>query len=310
MRMKLGKDECLAQKAAFSNALTDFVRGLSDYVSAEDGQWTVKGFIDIFKNVYTISSDTKIVSKILEIHLFPRILQFADENGYSIVLAEHQNWYPDLSFVKRDNQAIKFAIDLKTTYRDPDCPGHVNGFTLGSHGAYFRDRASTKNIQFPYADYSGHFCVGIIYTRADSEYLDETEVVCVKELAEGADDAGDHKYCVTSVDNLRSITSVVKDFQFFVCEKWRLASDKQGSGNTANIGSITCIEDILTGNGVFAKLGEEWFDNYWMNHGITTMMKKRKAVIIRSIADFLDFKGGDKSQIVPMRTKRKAAAKE
>jgi len=308
--MKLGKDECLAQKAAFSNALTDFVRGLSDYVSAEDGQWTVKGFIDIFKNVYTISSDTKIVSKILEIHLFPRILQFADENGYSIVLAEHQNWYPDLSFVKRDNQAIKFAIDLKTTYRDPDCPGHVNGFTLGSHGAYFRDRASTKNIQFPYADYSGHFCVGIIYTRADSEYLDETEVVCVKELAEGADDAGDHKYCVTSVDNLRSITSVVKDFQFFVCEKWRLASDKQGSGNTANIGSITCIEDILTGNGVFAKLGEEWFDNYWMNHGITTMMKKRKAVIIRSIADFLDFKGGDKSQIVPMRTKRKAAAKE
>ena len=75
---------------------------LTEYVSAEDGQWTVKGFIDIFKSVYTISSDTKIVSKILEIHLFPQILRFAEETGFSIVLAEHQNWYPDLSFVKRE----------------------------------------------------------------------------------------------------------------------------------------------------------------------------------------------------------------
>jgi hypothetical protein len=122
---------------------------LGEYVSADDGQWTVKGFIDIYKTIYTISSDTKIVSKILEIHLFPKILQFAEENGYSIVLAEHQNWYPDFSFVKKDNQAVKFAVDLKTTYRDPDFPGHVNGFTLGSHGAYFKYRSSGKNIQFP-----------------------------------------------------------------------------------------------------------------------------------------------------------------
>jgi len=45
-----------------------------------------------------------------------------------------------------------------------------------------------------------------------------------------------------------------------VCEKWRLASDKQGSGNTANIGSITFIRDILAGNSVLARLEEEWFN--------------------------------------------------
>jgi hypothetical protein len=269
----MNNKERQTEKEAFSTALTDFVKGIGGYVSAENGQWTVKGFIDIFKNIYTISSDTKIVSKILEIHLFPRILQFAQDNGYSIVLAEHQNWYPDFSFVKQNNQAVKFAVDLKTTYRDPDFPGHVNGFTLGSHGAYFKERTSTKNIQFPYSEYSGHFCLGIIYTRTAAKDLADTEIVHVKELEDGPVAEPPHRYRVTSVDSLRSIASVVRDFQFFVCEKWRLASDKQGSGNTANIGSITWIQDILSGNGVFARLGEKWFDEYWMNHGVTTRMK-------------------------------------
>ena len=298
------------ERSAFFTALAHFVTGLDGYVSAEDGQWTVKGFIDIYKNIYTISSDTKIVSKILEIHLFPQILQFAQDNGYSMVLAEHQNWYPDITFIKRDDQNVKFAVDLKTTYRDPNFPGHVNGFTLGSHGAYFKNRTSTKNIQFPYADYSGHFCLGIIYSRVDGKDLDETKVIHVTELEDKGSKRPLHKYSVATVDNLRSVASVVKDFQFFVCEKWRLASDRQGSGNTANIGSITHIEDILAGNGVFAKLGEDWFDEYWMNYGASTMIKKGKTIPIKSIEDFLDFRGGDKSKIVAVKTKRKINSKE
>ena len=98
-------------KTDFANKLSELVAGLKSHVCTEDGQWTVKGFIDIFRNVYTISSDTKIVSKILEIHLFPRILQFAEENGYKIVLADHQNYYPDISFVKAGNDAVKFAVE-------------------------------------------------------------------------------------------------------------------------------------------------------------------------------------------------------
>jgi len=107
------------------------------------------------------------------------------------------------------------------------------------------------------------------------------------------------------MENLRSIASVIRDFQFFVCEKWQLASDRQGSGNTANIGSITAINDILRGNGIFAKLGEEWFDEYWMNYGVTTMKKGRKAIPIRKLEDFVEFKGGDKKLIVPIETKRR-----
>lgn len=291
-----------ALKKAFLTALKEFAKELRDHASGEDGQWAVKGFIDIYRNVFTVSSDTKIVSKILEMHLFPRLLAFAEQNGYSIVLAEKQNWYPDLSFVHKSDPNLKFAVDLKTSYRDPDFAGHVNGFTLGSHGAYFKDRTSTKNIQFPYSSYAAHICLGVIYSRVGADELDETRSFAVKELG-GVNRKQNANGPEITVDDLRSITSVVRDFEFFVCEKWQLASDKQGSGNTANIGAITWIEDIRLGHGVFAKLGEKWFDEYWMNHGQATMLRAGKSVPIKTLADFMDFKGADKKLITPVRTK-------
>lgn len=207
----------MTEKENFATKLEEFVTELKEHISTDDGQWTIKGFIDIFKNVYTISSDTKIVSKILEIHLFPKILHFAHTNGYKVVLADHQNYYPDISFVKASDESIKFAVDFKTTYRNPKKPHLCNGFTLGSHGKYFENRTSTKNIQFPYSSYSGHFCLGIIYDRVDGATIDETRA--------------------RSIDELHSITSVVRNFQFFVAEKWKIASDKGGSGNTAIVPS-------------------------------------------------------------------------
>jgi hypothetical protein len=162
-------------KQEFQENLWAFVQSLGTYVSTDDGQWTIKGFIDIYKNIYTISSDTKIVSKILEIHIFPKLLNFAEQYGYALVLAEHQNYYPDISFVSVTDERIKFAVDFKTTYKLTDYPGFCNGFTLGSHGEYFVNRESSKNIQFPYKDYLGHFCLGIIYSRAEVGDIDETK---------------------------------------------------------------------------------------------------------------------------------------
>ena len=51
-------------KAAFKKELDRFAAKLKHYVSTDSGDWTVKGFIDVFKNIYTISADTKIISKI------------------------------------------------------------------------------------------------------------------------------------------------------------------------------------------------------------------------------------------------------
>lgn len=272
----------MTTKSQFEKSLKTFAKTLTKHVSTDDGQWTVKGFIDTFRNVYTISSDTKIVSKILEIHLFPKILAFAEEQGFAVVLAEHQNYYPDISFVLKADESVEFAIDFKTTYRKPDKPWLCNGFTLGSHGKYFQDRTSTKNIQFPYASYSGHFCLGIIYDRAEDATIDET------------------RSC--PLDELQSIISVISNIQFFVAEKWRIASDKGGSGNTANIGSIQRIRCILSGKGMFSKLGEDWFDDYWMNYGkITTKTAGGKIAKITSLEDFVRYRSGDTSLIVPRR---------
>lgn len=273
-------------KDEFKRHLSELAKTLSGHVVTEDQQWTIKGFIDVFRNVYTISADTKIVSKILEIHLFPILLTFAQKYGYRIVLADHQNYYPDLSFVSAIDDDLKFAVDFKTTYRILKKPGFCNGFTLGSHGTYFIDRDKKKNIQFPYNQYAGHFCLGIIYTRTDTGDIDETRVY--------------------NDNQLQSIISVIKDIEFFVCEKWEIASDSQGSGNTANIWSIVCIKDILSGNGVFKNLGEEWFDDYWMNYGkITITSKTGEQKKITKLAEFLEFKGKDPSLANPsMRTNR------
>lgn len=269
----------MAIKDEFENKLRDFVSTVGSSVALENGEWTVKGFIDIFRNVYTISSDTKIVSKILEIHLFPAILRFAEENGYKLVLAQHQNYYPDISFVLAADENVRFAVDFKTTYRRIDKPHLCNGFTLGSHGEYFINRTSTKNIQFPYASYLAHYCLGIIYDRAESATIDETTVV--------------------GIDDLQSVASVVGNFQFFVQEKWKIGSDRRGSGNTANIGSICNIDHILNGKGMFSKLGEEWFDDYWMNYNkISITSDSGDTKTIKSLREFVSFRNGDVSLIV------------
>lgn len=276
----------------FETKLNKFVdEELKKYISTETGEWTVKGFIDVYRNIYTISSDTKIVSKILEIHLFPAILKFAEDAGYILILAEHQNWYPDITFVKKENGSIKFALDIKTTFRRTK---GAAGFTLGSHGAYFKERDKSKNIQFPYNQYTGHFCLGVIYTRIDFDELRDTEVFQVNELEEEyanppKDIIGERE--VTKVQDLKSITSVIKDFDFFAVPKWKIASDSRGSGNTANIGSIKSIKDLKAGKGVFSELGEEWFDEYWINYGEATIMKDGKPIKITNIWDFLEFKG-------------------
>jgi len=273
-------------KKDFEKKLKLFTETLSKHISTEDGQWSIKGFIDTYQNIYTLSNDTKIVSKILEIHLFPKILEFAKDNGYRVVLAEHQNYYPDVSLVKIDDENIKFALDFKTSYRNPKKPFLCNGFTLGSHGKYFEDRTSSKNIQFPYSHYLGHFCLGIIYDRNENATIDETK-----------------SYQLSQLD---SIESVVNNFQFFAVEKWKIASDKGGSGNTANIGSINNIEDICNGHGMFSKLGEKWFDDYWMNFNkITITTEDGTTKKINTLKDFVEYRRGDVSLIISKNNKEK-----
>ena len=227
------------EREHFLSELRAEVAAFNKAVSTEEGDWIVKGFIDIARNIYTISVDTKVISKIMELLLFPQLAQFARKNDLRMALAEQQNFYPDISFV--DNQGQRFALDIKSTYRVSET--QVNGMTLGAFTGYFRERQSAKNISFPYGSYAGHFVLGIIYSKAQG-VIDERK-----------------KY---HLDEIESIASVVNRFQFFVQEKYRIALDRPGSGNTKNIGSVVEISRLVNGTGPFSTLGEEAFDDFWM----------------------------------------------
>jgi hypothetical protein len=224
-------------------------------LATDAGDWAVKGFIDVCRNIYTISLDTKVISKIIELMLFPVISRFAAENDCKLVLSERQNYYPDITFIAPSG--AKIALDLKSTYRTS--VRSVSEFTLGAFTGYFRRRESAKNVTFPYGEYTHHFVLGIIYSR-NPQATDEERRVC-------------------SLDELVNIVSVVKDFTLLLQEKWRIANDRPGSGNTKNIGSIRNIQVLVEGNGPFASHGKEVFDDYWMNYLTADMARAIDSVI-------------------------------
>lgn len=224
----------------FLHCLQTHTESFSKEITTDAGDWVVKGFIDVQRRVYTISVDTKVVSKVLELLLFPTFKKFAEAHDLEVELSPEQNCYPDLTFVHKKTKN-KFAVDIKSTYILEN--GKVNGFTLGAFTGYFRNRQSKKNTLYPYSEYSGHFVLGVIYTQAE-DVTDERNI--------------------HSLDELESIPSVIKKFQFFAQPKYKIASASPGSGNTKNIGSIKNIKDLLEGNGPFAKLGEQIYDDYWM----------------------------------------------
>lgn len=255
-------------KITFREALQAEVKTFNQSVSTDEGDWIVKGFIDIARNIYTISVDTKVISKIMELLLFPQLVRFAEKHSLKIVLAEQQNFYPDMTFV--DEEEHRFALDIKSTYRVN--ASHVNGMTLGAFTGYFRERNSKKNISFPYNSYAGHFVLGVIYSKAQGE-IDERR-----------------RY---GLEELENITSVISNFEFFVQEKFRIAMDRPGSGNTKNIGSVTEISKLINGAGPFSELGLEVFDDYWKFY-LTSDMARAAELPNRpytNLASYLNYKG-------------------
>lgn len=238
----------------FRNSLLPYFDAFQTRVMDNAGNWAIKGFIDIYQRIYTITLDTKVLSKVLELLLFPVLMQFAEEQGYTLLLAEAQNQYPDISLISKHNETLCFAVDVKSTYRaSADAQGQqrVSGMTLGTFGGYFRNRDRPMSSTYAYNRYLRHYVLGIIYTRIAD--IDERQVY--------------------SVDSLSQIPSVARDFQFFLHEKYRIASDVPGSGNTKNIGSTKYLERLMNGAGVFANLGVEIFDDYWMHYRTKEMAR-------------------------------------
>jgi len=254
---------------SFEEKFNQFIPQLTEALTIPNSSdWTLKGFIDYNKNIYTISADTKIISKIIELMIFPKFLEFAQKNNFRLELSPHQNYYPDITFIDREGK--KYAVDLKSTYRTTTTK--VNGMTLGAFTGYFRDRGSCKNTLYPYSEYEKHFVFGIIYSRNGIDNIDETKIY--------------------TLDNFREIKSVINKFDFFLQEKWKIAIDRAGSGNTKNIGSEKDIDRLKSGSGLFArefgKQGKKVFDNYWINYETKDMARKvgRDKPLFNNIATY------------------------
>lgn len=205
-------------------------------------EWRIKGVLNGKGNLYTLSDDTKLISKVFELVSFPIIIKAMEPYIVRWETEERQTVYPDLTLILSGSSPDKIAIDIKSTYRRDT--NSVAGFTLGSYTAYLRP-PYTKNIRYPYTDYREHWVVGFIYSRIKGV---KPEVV--------------------SLTDFDKAIAPIENVELIIHEKWRLASDRPGSGNTTNIGSIREIAALREGKGTFTRFGirgREIFEDYWRN---------------------------------------------
>lgn len=312
----------------FKNDMNILTQELSSYITKHNSRDSIlTGFVDSNGNLYPITLDTKVLSKVIEFIFLPVIKTFCNQHNYTLQEPQHQNHYPDLTFID-NTTSKKYAVDIKTTYRitekeftfnkikytlrknkstyavlskneedefDKITDGNIvpytvqhepnslpnkiqevfntitndnkiNGMTLGAFTGYFRNRESCKNILYPYSSYEEHYVLGMIYSR---EYKDDLSIHSI------------HEYS--------TLESPIYDIDIFFIEKYKIASDKPGSGNTKNIGSIHNISELKDGKGPFKNSIE--FSDYWMNYETEAMAKeKSKSPDYTNLNDFRKLK--------------------
>ncbi len=213
--------------------------------------YSLCGVVDRRARVYPLGSDTKVISALFEIVARRAVAAYARSEGLHLVEPSKQNYYPDFTLMRCREDPEKIALDVKTTYRKAQTDTEKIfeqrkfSYTLGSYTSYIRPETEGKNIVFPYSQYSEHWVIGFVYERAEGKQGTSARVY--------------------STDELDEVPIPFDDVEVFIQEKWRIAGDKSGSGNTANIGSIIgTIEDFTAGNGVFSS--EKEYLSYWRGY--------------------------------------------
>lgn len=177
-------------------------------------EWGIVGILVKSGQVYTLSYDSKILSGIFEILCEPIVRQIAEENEMVVEKAA-QNAYPDFTLFKPAEEHRKYAIEVKSTYRQYNKRGELKpfGFTLGSYRSYLRDPNGKKGILYPYAEYKEHWVIGFVYSRNPN--CKQTEIRTIIEASQ--------------------LETPFIDIEYFIQQKHLIAGRKPGSGNTTNV---------------------------------------------------------------------------
>lgn len=264
-------------KTEFIKQLKGFANSLTEYVSTKSGEWKIKGFIDAEKNIYNISNDSKLISKILEIQLYPKFKEFAEKNGYEIIFSR-KKWQPDMSFFYKKNLKIKFAIDLKSTYRRNNYPGFCKRIKIGNLKRFTTCTEIGENKHYPYLNYKSHFVIGIIYSKFSKNIF--------------------HGNFQTLIDDkFKKSHCPIYDFQFFVQENWKIASDKV---KDEELLSINYIPKLIKGKGIFVKLGKDIFNQFWINRNkmmVRDLEQEGRFVKMKKVSEYVDFLNKDRGLI-------------
>lgn len=228
----------------------NFPEEFKTLVGQADIDWNIRGLLAADDRVYPFGSDTKVLSTIFELFCAPLVREIAKSHDFKVEVAP-QTVYPDFTILRNEADRKKIAVDIKTTYRKGKNKNGVEKdfcYTIGSYTSFIRN--NTKNILYPLDQYDKHWIIGFLYTRNKQAY-DDTEIYQLARRGE--------------------IVCPYLDVEYFVQEKYKIAGEKPGSGNTTNIASFSAnsIKPLDEGAGPFAKYGEEVFLNYWRNYGKT-----------------------------------------
>jgi hypothetical protein len=223
----------------------DFGASLTAFLGDASSLFNIRGYVRDDGLIHPLETDSKVLAALFELATKKRLRELAKKHGLTLETPPEQNYYPDFTLTREaEDGSVLFraAVDVKTTY--VDAPHDAFKYTLGSYTGCIHPARSTKNCHYPYETYHQHWVVGFVYERAARE--------C----------AADALY---APDELADVPLPLKNVRHFVQEKWRVAGDKPGSGNTSNIGSITgSLGAFVRGQGVFASDAE--FLAYWRNY--------------------------------------------
>lgn len=225
--------------------------------------FNVYGILDAENQIHTLGTDSKIIGRIFEMFTQPVLLKIAEMHNLKLETPASQTLYPDFIMLQNADSQDKIAIDVKTTYIDND--NSKIKFTLGSYGSYMRN--NTKNIAYKYTDFKKHYVIGFVYKRNGSAQES-------------------YKYDYKFKD---MVTFPYYDVKYFIQEKYKIAGDKPGSGNTENIGSLATsnFEDLQAGNGPFNILGQDAFELYWRYY--PKYRTSNQNYTYKSITEFLEW---------------------
>jgi len=171
-----------------------------------------------------IMIDVPAMSKIVTGVIETRAVEIIGQE-YAVQLPDHSRQYPDMTI---EESGKRYAVDIKTAKMKSDTA--ITSMTLGSTRSYFKNPDDDMGyIKHPYNTYDEHWVLGFLYKWNPN----------------------------ASSKNLVDIQHVIAE------EKWRLASRTYGSGTTANIGSHSSIDQLVSGDPLFDS--EHAFEQYWRN---------------------------------------------